>query len=62
MKTEMYPSKDGFATYRNERSPMFVSNSIHTKGDTENLQENEYEKDPSASKDQTQRAKKGEEI
>ena len=53
----MNPSKDGFIETRNERSPRFVSNSIHTKGDTENLQGNGYEKDSSASKDKPQQLK-----
>ena len=53
MKTGMNPSKDGFIVARNEPSPRFVFSGIHTKGDTKNLKENGYAKDPSASKDQT---------
>ena len=37
MKTEMNPSNDGFAIARNEQSPRFVSNGIHTKGDIEGM-------------------------
>ena len=62
MKIEMKPSKNGFAVAWNEPSPRFVSNGIHKKGDVNNLQGNMYEKDPSASKDQTQIGKKGEDI
>ena len=59
MKIGMNPSKDGFSATRNELSPRFVSNGIHKKEDIDNLQGNDYENDPSASKDQTQRGKKG---
>ena len=62
MKIRMNPSNDGFVAARNEPSPKFISNGIQMKGDTENLQGNGYEKDPSAIKDQNQRGNKGEEI
>ena len=58
MKTKMNPSNDGFSIAQNELSLWFVSNGIHTKVDAKNLQGNKYEKDPSASKDKTQRGKK----
>ena len=54
MKIKVNRSKDGFVDAINEPSPRFFYNGIHMMGDIENLQGNECEKDPSASKDQSQ--------